>query len=91
MYFAKADSSKLRQDSSEYVKRLQTFLPVTIAVRSNQEQTPSSEITGVNLTADKFPNLLRYGSPLTEPQVGSDSAKPGPRFGLLLVGGEGNR
>jgi hypothetical protein len=83
MNFAKADSSQLKMDSSEYVKRMQTFLPATIECSPDHGRS-------VNEGTDKFPNLLRYGPPSTEVQTPADFAKPGPRFGLLLVAGEGS-
>ncbi|KAF9454107.1 hypothetical protein P691DRAFT_656905 [Macrolepiota fuliginosa MF-IS2] len=80
------DLPGLGQDASEYAKRLQTLLPATLAC-PDQEKSPNRSVAA----ADKFPNLLRYGPPSTgyqQLQTSPDFAKPGPRFGLLLVGGD---
>ncbi|KAJ3560271.1 hypothetical protein NP233_g10949 [Leucocoprinus birnbaumii] len=76
-----ADGSEFKACASEHIKRMQTFLPATVECRSSQGR-PQAE------GSDKFPNLLRYGPPPPEMQTPSDFAKPGPRFGLLLVAGE---
>jgi hypothetical protein len=83
--FAK-DAVELKRGALECIKQFQTFMPATVSACPKSGQS-NSEIAGINVSAgDKFPHLLHYGPPPMEGGASLDFAKPGPRFGLLLVG-----